>query len=110
MKKPKEYWIGPFENEVHSVGSPFYGGKSGREELAHTHVIEYSAYKKLEEKLNKAISIAEYGINYANYVIQPNSTLTPDLPALFYLTLSYDGDLKLIEELKQYQTTLKELK
>lgn len=60
MNKPNEYWINEFESEVHPIGQPFYGGKSGREELRHIHVIEYSAYKQLEEKLNKTIQTLEF--------------------------------------------------
>lgn len=38
----REYWINEYENDVHEVGTPFYGGKSGRDESPVIHVREVS--------------------------------------------------------------------
>lgn len=57
QNKPKEYWIGPYENAVHPVGDPFYGGKTGREELPYTHVVESGFYEKLIGDLKNLVNI-----------------------------------------------------
>jgi hypothetical protein len=36
----KQFWINEYENAVNPVGVSFLGGKTGREELPYTHVVE----------------------------------------------------------------------
>lgn len=51
-KQAREFWIDSYENNVHKVGIPFFGGKSGREEMPYIHVIEYHAYQQLKEEVS----------------------------------------------------------
>lgn len=52
MNRPKEFWIDLLSNTAMPVGEVNFGGKTGREPLPHIHVIEYSAYGEVKNKLD----------------------------------------------------------
>lgn len=52
MNKFKEFWVDVLSSTANPVGTSAFGGKTGREPLPYTHVIEYEAYEQLKNKLD----------------------------------------------------------
>ena len=52
-KSYREFWVNEYITSVHYAGDPFYGGKTGMEELPYIHVIEYEALAKLQAEINR---------------------------------------------------------
>lgn len=64
MKKPKGYWI-EFNVDKPDVVHD-YNQRGFTPKETDIHVVEYSAYQELEQKLNKAIKALEEAAEYHN--------------------------------------------
>jgi hypothetical protein len=66
--------------------------------------------KKLEAENKKLREALKLTIKTAEYVYQPNKPLEKGLPPFHYHTLTYEGDLELIEKTKEARKLLDSIK
>ena len=64
---------------------------------------------KLEAENAKLIESLKFTTSAAEYLFKPDVNLEKGMNPTFYFTLSYEGDLELIEETKRARKVLKEL-
>jgi len=64
--------------------------------------------KALEEKLESAINHLKFTLHSAEYMHRPDEKLESDLSPMFYHSLTYEGDLSLIEKTRAAREWLRQ--
>ena len=75
-------------------------------EAARSEAEEVNRLQTENKKLREAL---EFTLYCAEYLIRPEKELSHELPPTSYLTLSYEGDLDLINKCKKARKALKEV-
>jgi hypothetical protein len=71
-------------------------------------IISYqvSELRAKDEKINELTKALNFTLLAAEHLYKPDEPLPEGLPAIYYHTLSYKGDLELIEKTKQARKLL----
>lgn len=65
---------------------------------------------ELREKLECAVEALDFTLHAAEYLYQSNKELPKGLGAMFYHTLTYEGDLELIQKTKKAREALSRIR
>lgn len=69
-----------------------------------------SEIRELREKLGVAEEALDFTLHAAEYLYQSNKELPKGLGAMFYHTLTYEGDLELIQKTKKAREALSRIR
>lgn len=93
-----------YHSASHSPSNCFYDG----------FIAGYSAseseIRELREKLDVAVKALDFTLHAAEYLYQSNKELPKGLGAMFYHTLTYEGDLELIQKTKKAREDLSRIR
>jgi hypothetical protein len=97
----------PLEKRLQQViekkADAHYLDRLGDDQARHSYLTGASLLAPLLVKLHEAM---EFSVNAAENLYKPDKPLEKDLGPMFYFTLTYEGDLELIEKTKRARASL----